>query len=190
MYLKVVSGTGQGQIARVKEVEEFSNVLRMTLVNNLYEELVEESGGVFDSIVSFVEIVGIYNAEYWRCGGFKDDNGVEVNADASVYYFKEGFKQLPSIAIDVDLPNTDKNTISLNPPYFGSDVDKLTGFTFVQTDKLENSQNTIWYTENKYYDNNWKAFLDVGANYDPRQTATIVIGDTRKQDGSDLLLGL
>tara|TARA_R110001599_G_scaffold20592_7_gene77852 strand:+ start:1207 stop:4161 length:2955 start_codon:yes stop_codon:yes gene_type:complete len=187
LYVKVVSGDGEGQIVRVDSIVQNTSTLIIQFVNNIYEPLVARGLVVINSAISFIRINGQYDADFWNCGGVKNSDGVDVVAGADVYNYKDEYKLLPNIAVDVDSSDlTKKNSLSQNPPLFDGDINKLKGFQFVQTNALSNSSDTWWFDlpSQWVYDFNKKMFRRSDlADFDA--TSTQNIGDTKKIDGSD-----
>ena len=180
LFIKVIGGEGANQIVRVSTISDNGTNLDLVFANDLYTALDTTS------VLSFIKITAEYDADFWKSGGVKNADG-DINADASVYAYGESFVELPSIAIDIDRNNTNKNSLIQNPPYYSSDPSKITGFKFVQTDNLETTQNKTWFDipADWNYSSNWSCFVEAGAGNNGTIWASTLIGDTTNQAGTD-----
>ena len=181
-YLKIVGGTGEGQVVLLDSVATYNtDELTLGFANNIYTSLIAS-----DSLVSFVRLSGEYDADFWICGGVKNEDGQDVVSGADIYTFNEGFNLLPNISLDVDASDTEKNSLIQNPSFFEDGSNKLKGFQFVQTDKVANSSDDWWLDipSQWVWDSAFRGFKRtdlLGGSLDSTQNA----GDTRLIDGSD-----
>lgn len=183
-FLKVVEGTGSGEMCLIESYSYISNgILRINLSRpfSVIDGLVAD-----DSVVQFVEIINRYNSDFWHLKGFYQDDEPRPNNQV-IYTYNEGFKQIPSSSIEADSSITNNNAMQESPVYY--EDGKIIGFDFVQDAKCTrvfDNQAFYWFGNSWTYFNTLGCLVPSGSlNIGSYTINNDYSGDTRTKDGSN-----
>ncbi len=178
LYLKCIVGTAQGEIAKVTSLSINQNE---AILNLIHPYSIEATS---DCIFTLMDIRKEYNADFWRCEGFINDDGESITANADLFNYNEGYQELPKFSLDINSADLQDNELIQENLEFG-DSDELIGFEIVQGVNLSNLTNDQYFDDpaDWIYDSNILGFYNSGT-YSNIQL-TDVIGDVSLEDESD-----
>lgn len=128
-YIRVVRGTGSGEVRRVLAVTSAEagpnvNLLKVEVENNFVEELEDNTVSPDLSFVEFLFITNHFWQDFWQCGGYSDTN----------YYTEENssYSRLPEYVLEGNVETVENNRIDFYPKLLGDDLKEANGFYFLE----------------------------------------------------------
>ena len=178
LYLKCIVGTAQGEIAKVTSLTINQNE---AILNLIHPYSIEATA---DCIFTLMDIRKEYNADFWRCEGFINEDGESIAANVDLFNYNEGYQELPKFSLDINSADLQDNELIQQDLEFG-DSDELVGFEIVQGVNLSNVTTDAYFDNpaDWTYDSNISGFYKDGAFF--LQNSVDVIGDVSLENESD-----
>lgn len=141
-----------------------------------------------DNKIQFINTEIEYNADFWQSGGFYNSQDVQIQANADIFSYDEGYNRLNNFVIDID--QTATNQLKAIFPRFINDINSTKGFEFKLAPLEYNFQDANDYNQNivfaptNNYNAKLKAFHSDSIDDSKVSNVTILDGDTTREDGS------
>lgn len=150
LYLRVVSGTGKGQIRKILEIfwYEFRHDLVIIKLDSYFTTELEASGEN-RSWVSFDRVYREYNSDVWPCKAFVDNNGLTLNSGVQIYSIdnNEKYRRIPDYGYNLVAASENKTELVIQPELFTDNIDTLDGYVILPAKSvypLEDSNLDNW----------------------------------------------
>ena len=162
LYLRVVSGTGKGQIRKILEIAwlwDESNHGKVIFKLDSYFTTELEASGENRSWVSIDRIYREYNSDVWPCKAFVDNNGLTLNSGVQIYSIdnNEKYRRIPDYGYNLVAASENKTELVIQPELFIDNIDTLDGYVILPAKSvypLEDSNLDNWhlYSQDKAID--------------------------------------
>ena len=134
LYLRVVSGTGQGQIRKIIQIswDEFTLDVAIFKLDSYFTTELEASGEN-RSWVSIERIYREYNSDVWPCKAFVDNNGLILNSGVQIYSIdnNEKYRRIPDYGYNLVEASENKTELVIQPELFTDNIDTLDGYVIL-----------------------------------------------------------
>lgn len=180
LFLACTAGNAQGEIG---QVTTYSNPATGTLrifLEKPFSINVEKVGSLF----KFVDIRKEYNSDFWNCEGFINENDDAITANAPLYSYNQGYKELPRFALDINSADLMDNELIQKDLQVSDNSNDVIGFDITQ------NSNITELTTAGYFDNptGWSYYSPINCFIRgvgvTAPTTTNTIGDVSLEDGS------
>jgi len=184
LYFKCIQGLQEGNIGKVVNIVQgglgFQGELTITLEHNFSAE----PDPLEVSLYQFVDVRKEYNSDFWKCEGFFNSQDQAITSNAQIYSYDNGYKQLPSFAVDINQDELNDNELKLNESEFEQGFDGALGFSIQQSNNIA-VRNTSQYLDGS----GWTFQSDLGLYYRGGGFGDFIsksetLGDVRTEDGS------
>lgn len=129
LYLRVVSGTGQGQIRKIIQLWASFDSGRVIFQLDSYFTTELEASGENRSWVSIERIYREYNSDVWPCKAFVDSNGLPLSSAVHLYSVDNNkkYRRIPDYGYNLVDASENKTELVIQPELFIDNIDTLDG---------------------------------------------------------------
>lgn len=133
LYLRVVSGTGQGQIRKIIQLWASFDSGRVIFQLDSYFTTELEASGENRSWVSIDRIYREYNSDVWPCKAFVDSNGLPLSSAVHLYSVDNNkkYRRIPDYGYNLVAASENKTELVIQPELFVDNIDTLDGYVIL-----------------------------------------------------------